>query len=622
MPGSARKLSTYSQAVRCAVLLAAVLLSAAGASSAAGDKPEILPLDQVKPGMKGVAYTIFAGNQIEKFDLEVIGVMPNLLGPKQAIILVELKGPKVEHTGVVAGMSGSPVYIEGKLAGALSLRFGIFTKEPLAGVTPIENVLEVQSAAEPQKAQRSDGSQALESSKQDDATQGTQIPAPVQYAVTAEFLPRVGEGAGAYLAPIETPLVFSGFHSAAVSRFAEQLAGYGMVATQGGIAAPQSDDAQVKQGDMVSMVLTQGDLSIQASCTVSAVVGDRVFACGHPLFSFGSVELPMARGRVLTTLSSALASTKIVNAGGTIGTITQDRLTAVMGRLGPAPRMVPMELTIATPAQQKQFRFELIENPKLTPLLVAIAAFNGLVANTAYGEGTTLRLTGGIEISGHSRVNLENMFAPTDLFIPDGSFVAGTVQNVFTRIFSNPYEAAKIERITLHVESIPERRWASIENAWCEKSEVQPGETVSVKVLLRPYRGAPLIQEVPITIPPQAARGTILRILVSDSEQLNRMTRLFSSAPQGRLAGLEQLITLLNRERRNNRLYVTLLQPTPTLLVEDKELPNAPLSQINVLDQRRNPVGSILLRESTAGEWSVPLNQVISGLASVNIAVK
>src|SRR5205807_1619986 len=341
--------------------------------------------------MKGVAYTIFAGNQIEKFDLEVIGVMPNLLGPKQAIILVELKGPKVEHTGVVAGMSGSPVYIEGKLVGALSLRFGIFTKEPLAGVTPIENVLEVQSAAEPQKAQRSDGSQALETSKQDDGAQGTQIQAPVQYAVTAEFLPRVGEGAGAYLAPIETPLVFSGFHSAAVSRFAEQLAGYGMVATQGGIAAPQSDDAQVKQGDMV-----------------------------------------------------------------------------------------PMELTIATPAQQKQFRFELIENPKLTPLLVAIAAFNGLVANTAYGEGTTLRLTGGIEIAGHSRVNLENMFAPTDLFIPDGSFVAGTVQNVFTRIFSNPYEAAKIERITLRVESIPERRWASIENAWCEKSEVQPGETVSV----------------------------------------------------------------------------------------------------------------------------------------------
>src|SRR5207244_8375928 len=153
-------------------------------------QPEILPLSQVKPGMQGYAYTIFTGDKIEKFDLEVLGVLANLLGPKQAIILVELKGPKVEHTGVVAGMSGSPVYIEGKLVGALSLRFGIFTKEPLAGVTPIENVLEVQSAAEPQKAQRSDGSQALETSKQDDGAQGTQIQAPVQYAVTAEFLPR------------------------------------------------------------------------------------------------------------------------------------------------------------------------------------------------------------------------------------------------------------------------------------------------------------------------------------------------------------------------------------------------------------------------------------------------
>jgi len=381
--------------------------------------------------------------------------------------------------------------------------------------------------------------------------------------------------------------VFSGFHPAAIGRFAGQLEAYGMAATQGGTAAPRPDDAHIQPGDMVAMVLVQGDLSIHAGCTVTALVAERVYVCGHPLFGFGPVEIPLARARVLTTLASELASTTIINVGGVIGTVTQDRQTAVMGRLGAPPRLIPMELTLVTPTQQKQFRFELIENAKLTPLLVAITTFNGLVANTAYREGTTFRLTGGIEIAGHSRVNLENMFAPTDLFVPDGSFVAGTVQNVFTQIFSNPYEAARIERITLRVESIPERRWATIESAWCEKSEAQPGEALGVKVLLRPYRGAPFIQEVPITIPPQAARGTTLRILVSDSESLNRTTRLFTLGPQGRLAGLEQLITLLNRERRNNRLYVTLLQPTPTLLVEDKELPNAPLSEINVLDRRR-----------------------------------
>jgi hypothetical protein len=213
------------------------------------------------------------------------------------------------------------------------------------------------------------------------------------------------------------------------------------------------------------------------------------------------------------------------------------------------------------------------------------------------------------------------MFTPTDQFLPDAFAVVLSVQNLFGRIFSNPYERAEIERIQLRVNSLPTRRWAAIDSAWSEKSEVSPGEEISVKVLLRPYRGASVMKEVPITIPPQAAKGPV-RILISDSETLNRMGRFFTAGPQARLAGLEQLITLLNRERRNDRLYVTLLQPTPTLLVEDKELPNAPLSQINVLDQRRAPGSSLLLRESTAGEWSIPMNQVIAGQYIVTIQVR
>ncbi len=572
--------------------------------------------------MKGVAYTIFAGDQVEKFELVVIGILPNLLGPKQSIILVELKGPRVEHTGVVAGMSGSPVYIEGKLAGALSLKFGIFTKEAMGGVTPIESILEVQPTTDAPNSERARAAAPGEFAALPEQPSAADAAASKQYAIPAEMAQRAGLRTSAYLAPIETPLVFSGFQQAALNRFGGDFASYGMVATQGGTAEPQPDDARIQPGDMVGAVLVQGDLSVHTACTVTMLVGDRVYACGHPLFSFGSVAIPMARERVLATLSSDLASTKIVNLGGVIGTVTQDRLTAVMGRLGPTPRLIPMDLTIATPTQQKQFHFELIESAKLTPLLVALTTFNGLVSNTAYSEGTTFRLTGGIEIAGHSRVNLESMFAPTDSFLPDGSFVAGAVQAVFGRIYANPYEEARIERITLRVESLPERRWATIESAWSEKSEAQPGESVSVKVLLRPYRGAPVIQGVPITIPPQAARGSTLRIMVSDADSLNRMSRMFTLGPQGRLAGLDQLIKLLNRERRNNRLYVTLLQPTPTLLVEDKELPNAPLSEINVLDHRRSSGSSLLLRESTVGEWSVPMNEVISGLYLLTIAVK
>jgi hypothetical protein len=601
----------------------AVVLLLAGVSLAAADGPAILPLDQIKPGMTGYARTIFAGDQIENFDLVVIGVLPNLIGPKQSIILVQLKGPKVEHTGVVAGMSGSPVYIDGKLAGAVSLKFGMFVKEPLAGVTPIENMLALPTQdAQPRAGTAvadsqplSDGGNSLMASAANSGSpQNLRFPLPVEWARAA------GITGGGFLEPIATPLVFSGFAPATVRQYSADWAQYGMVATPGGTTDAQPDDAQISPGDMVGMVLVQGDLSLNAACTVTAIVEDRVYVCGHPFLGIGSTKMPMARGRVLTTLASDFDSTKIVNMGGTIGTITQDRLTAVMGRMGPSPALIPVDLSFTTPNGEKKYNMEMISDPKLTPLLVGLVSFNGLTQNTTYGEGTTLRLSGSIEIKGHSPVSLDDMYAPTDQFVPDGAFVAASVQSIFTRIFSNPYETPQIDRVSLRLDSIPERRVATVENAWSEMSEAAPGDPVTIKVMLRPYRGAPFIRDVPITIPAQAARGTTVRIQVSDSDSLNRLANLFTS--QGRLGGLEQLITLLNRERRNNQLYVTLLKPTPTLMVDDKELPNAPLSEINVMDQRRLPGNSVLLRESSAGEWSVPMDEVIAGSASVLIKIK
>src|SRR6266403_3090466 len=316
--------------------------------AAAADSNEILPLDQVRPGMQGYAYTIFAGDQVEKFDLEVIGVMPNFLGPKQSIILVQWKGPKVYHTCVVAGMSGSPVYLEGKLAGALSLKLGIFTKEPIAGVTPIEDILSPPS--------------------QNAAAQ----PSTQQFALPSESAARTGFPSGSALEPIETPLVFSGFQPAAIQQFANQLQGYGLVAAQGGTSPPRPEDAHLSAGDMAGMVLVQGDASINSACTVTAVQADRVYLCGHPFLSLGDIQIPMARSRVVTTLSSDLASTKIVNVGGSIGTITGDHLTAVTGKLGAPPAMVPLDLTLLVsggePAKQKTLHFELVNHPKLTPL--------------------------------------------------------------------------------------------------------------------------------------------------------------------------------------------------------------------------------------------------------------
>jgi len=613
---------------RCAILrrllLAAAALMLAAACLRAADPPVIIPLDQIKPGMAGVAYTIFAGDQIEKFDLEVIGILPNLIGPKQSIILIQLKGPKVEHTGVVAGMSGSPVYIDGRLAGALSLKFGIFTKEPIAGVTPIEDILSMPAGDAPPAGTTVAGAMApanpgnwpegwTEASAAYPLAESQRYPMPGQWAGAA------GISSGAFLRPIGSPLVFSGFTPAALRQFAGGWEAYGMVATPGGTAPPQQSDAQIAAGDMISMVLVQGDLSMSAACTVTAITDDRVYACGHPLFGLGGIRIPMARGRVVTTLSSDMESTKIVNAGGVIGTLTQDRLTSVMGRMGAPPPMIPVTLSVVTPGGEKQIRVEMISDRKLTPLLAGMVFFNSLTQNTSYGEGTTLRLSGSINIAGHSPVVLENIYTPTDLFAPDGTMVAAGVQTLFNRIFSNPYETPNIESVSLRVDSVPERRLVRIENAWSETAEAAPGDSVRIKVMLRPYRGAPVIRELPITIPLQAARGSTLRAQVSDSDSLNRITNLL--AAQGRLGGLEQLITLLNRTRRNNRVYVTLLKPAPTLVVQDKELPGAPLSQLNVLNQTL-PANSALLRETALGEWSLPLDEAVVGAASISIKIQ
>ncbi len=602
------------------IFCALLLLCAPGIARAAAGSPEIFPLDQVKAGMKGTVSTIFSGDQIHKFDFVVLGVLPNLIGPRQAIILVQCIGPEVEHTGVVAGMSGSPAYIDGKLVGALSLKFGQFTKEPLAGITPIENMLEIAGPGKEMKTARQDAPGNASLSEVD---AGTQYLLPLN-AIASDLWPKADANlltSGAYLTPIETPLVFSGASAATVAHYASQFGAYGMVATQGGAGAPQADDKDLKPGDMVSLELVQGDMSLGASCTVTAIINNRVYACGHPVLSMGAVDMPMARARVVATLASDLDSTKIVTTGGVIGTFTDDRLTAIAGELGASPRTIPMDLALDTPAGHRDFHFELADNPRLTPLLVGAMAYNGLVSNTAYSEGTTLRLSGDIDIAGHSSVHLANMFAPSDAFVPDGTFVAVTVQTLFSRVFTNPYETPKIDHIRLKLESLPERRVTSIDGAWTDVAEAMPGSDVTVKVLLRPYRGEPELRNIKIRVPAEADPNTTLRIQVSDAGWLNRTTRSGAAGAGSELGGLEQLIHVLNEERRNNRLYVTLLKPTPTLLVEDKELPNAPLSEMNVLDQRRG-AGLTVLHESVAGEWSVPMESVVSGATFLTIHVK
>jgi hypothetical protein len=595
-------------------LLVAALVLIFSVPIHADDTAAIFPLKDVKAGMKGVVYTIFTGDEIEKVDLVVLGVIENALGPKQDIILVQLLGEKVEHTGVVAGMSGSPVYFEGRLAGALSLKIGVFNKEAIGGVTPIANMLGVIDSAQP-----AHGGAGPAATNAGDMQFPERVPLPQNLAMRAT---PTSVGGGEFLVPIETPIIASGVYPETMAQFSKQLAGWGMSMVAGGTTAASPDDARLKPGDMVGVELIRGDMTITPGCTVTVVEANgRVLACGHPIFSFGKISMPMARGHVITTLASAMASTKIMSTGGTIGTMTQDRVTAIGGQLGAEPPMIPVDVTLVTPAEEKKFHFEVIESPQLTPTLVALTTYNGIVGSTAYGEGFTLQLDGEIEIKDHTAVTLNGLFAPSDMPIATGFFVANSVQSDFAKIYSNPYEMPHVSGIKIRVTAVPERRSATIENAWIEKNELVPGETVAVKVQLRPYRGAAFIQEIPVTIPAQAARGN-LQLVISDAETVNRTVEAAAASSQGQLSGLEELIKLMNRDRENNRLYATLLQPTATLLVEDKIMPNAPTSEISVMNQRQNNGTVRVANQSTAGEWSVQMNQVISGERTLSVTVR
>jgi len=563
--------------------------------------------------MRGHARTVFAGTEIESFELEVLGIMRDLVGPGQDIILVRLLGEKPTYTGVVAGMSGSPVYINGRLAGAIALRFGAFTKEPIAGVTPIENMLRA---------------------AQEKTAAVAESDAPRRYLLPDDALAAAGlrNVSDPYLVPIETPLTFVGFHPEVIRRFAPELEQYGLLAVQGGGRAAADRTAPLEPGGAVSAALITGDVSIAGTCTVTHRIGDQLFACGHWILGYGDVQIPMARAEIVHTVASELASFKIANIGEVVGRFEQDRRSAIVGRLGAPPPMVPVDLTIVHNGQPRKYHFEIFQHPKLSPLLLNIGLFNSLFAAIETGEEMSYRVSGRMAVRGFPDVVIDDLFSPTDSGIPDAFFVVNNVGNTFRRVFTNPYQMPAIEGLDLTVELLPDRLYATIENAWTDRSEVSPGENIVVKVVLRPYRGPRQVRDIPITIPLQAPRGD-LRILVSDATLLNAITRTFllggnfpGAANFGRrINSLEQLITVLNRERRSNRLYLSLFQPTPTLLVEDKILPSAPLSQINVLSDPNmafRPGGGLLFYESILNEASEPLGVVITGSQWLRITVR
>jgi len=583
---------------------------------AAQSSQPTIPVDQIHTGMRGYALTVFEGVKPERMDVEVLGVLRNVNGPKGDMILVRLHGTKVEYTGVVAGMSGSPVYLDGKLAGALAFRIGEFSKEPIAGVTPIADMLEINALDKSPAEEAAAIKPTVTTTAGKTGTPGDAagLPGSTQGS-TQDF--------ASYLEPIAAPLVFNGFSEDTVRRFAPQFASAGVVPVMG--AGSVSEDKQpepLEAGSAVSAILVRGDMDIAATCTVTYIDPQRLLACGHPLLQFGSVDLPMNKAQVLATLASPLNAFKIVNTTEQAGVFVQDRHTGIMGVFNKQPEMIPVTLTIhtATGAAQKDFHFEVLNNARLSPVAIMATVFNALHGVNEYGEEITYRLNGSINVKGFPEVALKNMFVPADNGQPAAMAAALSLGERFGRIYDNPYNAPAVKSVKLDFDLVRERRWARLESARTDVTEARPGDEIIVETVLAPYRGERVVRQIPVKIPTSAGKGA-LRILVSDGETLDRVGR--TNQAFGRKLDLASTIALLNKEHANNRLYVSLLEADPEARVADKVMPTLPISVMNIMDGMRGNQEMIVSGESSVDETATPpLDYVVSGAQLLTVTVK
>ncbi|MEQ1885971.1 MAG: hypothetical protein ABL967_12985 [Bryobacteraceae bacterium] len=621
------------RALAPAVLGSLVALGAASAAELTppkAGKPEILPLAQVKPGMQAIAWTVFKGTTPEPVPIDIIGIWQNAMGPRQHVIVANMGG-KAKFTGVAGGMSGSPVYVDGKLIGAVALRLTAFSTEAICGITPIESMLEIKELDKsvPGGARTPDKAGTIRASLESQAEMPSELVARLVSAGIQTSLPSNVP----ILTPIETPLTFSGFTKETIDMYQPLFREMGITAVQGGATAtnltskpaPGWENA-LNPGEAVSGVLISGDMSTTGMGTVTYNDGKTVLAFGHQFFSLGPVDMPMAKSEILTVLSSTYQPNKMGNATEVVGALHQDRHTGIMGELGAEAPVIPVHVKIRAHGdkdaviEERDLRFNVFVQQKWTPLLMSTTLSNSLQQMNLYADEVTYRMTGNVAMDGASNIQVATIIAPGEFPVPMPAVLGGWWADKFSRLFQNPVATPKMKSVEAVVDLLPSRRLAAIENAWTPTTDVEAGSEIPVKVFLRPYRGERMERTVMVKIPQGMTKGQH-RILFSDGDTLDRTQ---ANAVRGnRYIDIPEMVSLLNQERDNNRLYVSLVHSRPTYYADDKTLPNLPSSVVNVLQTvqtaNRSLAGS---PESTDVQQSIPFDQMITGSYALRINVK
>ena len=581
---------------------------------------QFFPLSELKEGMRGTARTVFRGSEPEEFQVEILGIIPGFIGPKQDLIVGRISGGAADRTSVFAGMSGSPVYIDGKLVGAISYSFP-FSKEPICGITPIAQMLSIFEQNQNTKTRSNEPRTVsfAELAATDWKPNFTETAKTSSIITGANSM--LETAAGQSFQPIATPLAFSGFSQETLNKFAPQLASAGLMAVSAGGGAARisplkkSNENTLKGGASVSMSLIRGDVSIAAAGTVTMRDGDKIYAFGHPFLSLGTSDLPMFESSVVTVVPSVNNSFKLAVPNEMVGTMTQDRATGVFGKLGQTAKMIPVKLNLETSRGQTQsYNFEVAKDEFLTPILLNMTVYNSLTANERGLGDSLISISGEVKLKNQPSVKIERRFSGASA----SQMASAAVAIPVNALLDSRFDDLEISEINLSLTSTDGSKTATLERLALDRTEVKAGESFEVQAFVRTDTGKILAQKIPVKVPADTPNGTLL-VTVGDGGSLNSTATFRQFVPKN----LSELVKTINDVKKADRLYVQTSRVTNGAVIGASEMPNLPPSMLATLNNDRTTGGfkPTLLTVLTEQELA-PAEFLVFGQQVLTIEVK
>jgi hypothetical protein len=584
---------------------------------------ERMPLSEVRKGMKGYGLTVFEGTKLEKFDVEILGVLNNI-GPDQSLILAQVDAPVLRRTGVIAGMSGSPIYIDGKVIGALAYAWQ-FAKEPVAGITPIDEMLKVSRAKVPPA---SSGNAASPASAVAPRMNAAQLLQSLANSKPQEAFDRLmSEMTAAPMSAvtgakrIALPMSVSSFSAETIQRFSPYLDQLGFVAVPSGTSSTSTTTTSTKHdfapGDAIAGVLLNGDFNVAATGTVTYVDGDKVYAFGHPFLDMGEINFPMATSEIVTVMPSVASSFKFSNTGAIVGALRQDRAAGIMGVLGDKTDMIPVEVTLNGSGPAQTYHVNLVRDAHLSPLILAMVA-DSVVANAQRAAGErTVMLESEIDVKGFAPIHLREGWAGAQARQSIPQYLAV----VAGYLMSNEFRATEIESVKIRLHHDDDLKIAKLMEASLvtpEKGRVSPGDTVKVRTVLKPFRGEPFTEIFDVKIPDDQPAGEAY-LLVGSGSVMNAVD--FTLVPPDPRT-LEQVLGVIERLRPSTDLTVGLYTNGEGAVTSGVYLPNLPPSMRAVLHADTSNGAQAAVKYHPAGQNARPLGYIVDGALKIDIDVE